>query len=66
MFGLIIVDIITNKSSIVDVFEYILIVWGISSVGRASGWQPEGHRFKSVILHFNSAHFGVAINLESP
>ena len=26
--------------------------WGISSVGRASGWQPEGHRFKSVILHW--------------
>ena len=25
---------------------------GISSVGRASGWQPEGHRFEPVILHF--------------
>jgi hypothetical protein len=26
--------------------------WGISSVGRASGWQPEGQGFKSPILHF--------------
>jgi hypothetical protein len=25
---------------------------GISSVGRASGWQPEGQGFKSPILHF--------------
>src|ERR1700722_6790375 len=24
---------------------------GISSVGRASGWQPEGQGFKSPILH---------------
>jgi hypothetical protein len=27
--------------------------WGISSVGRASGWQPEGQGFKSPILHFS-------------
>jgi hypothetical protein len=27
-------------------------VRGISSVGRASGWQPEGQGFKSPILHF--------------
>ena len=26
---------------------------GISSVGRASGWQPEGQGFESPILHFN-------------
>ena len=26
--------------------------WGISSVGRASGWQPEGQRFEPAILHF--------------
>ena len=26
---------------------------GISSVGRASGWQPEGQGFASPILHFN-------------
>ena len=25
---------------------------GISSVGRASGWQPEGQRFEPAILHF--------------
>ena len=25
--------------------------WGRSSVGRASPWQGEGHRFKSVRLH---------------
>ena len=24
---------------------------GISSVGRASGWQPEGQRFEPAILH---------------
>ena len=26
---------------------------GISSVGRASGWQPEGQGFEPPILHFN-------------
>lgn len=25
--------------------------WGISSVGRAFGWQPKGRRFEPVILH---------------
>ena len=30
--------------------------WGISSVGRASGWQPEGQGFKSPILHQHSCH----------
>ena len=25
--------------------------WGISSIGRASGWQPEGQGFESPILH---------------
>ena len=29
-----------------------LTMRGISSVGRASGWQPEGQGFKSPILHF--------------
>ena len=28
---------------------------GISSVGRASGWQPEGQGFKSPILHSSRA-----------
>ena len=27
------------------------VVWGCSSVGRASGLQPEGQRFKSAHLH---------------
>ena len=27
------------------------LFWGISSIGRASGWQPEGQGFKSPILH---------------
>src|SRR5487761_1465623 len=27
---------------------------GISSVGRASGWQPEGQGFKSPILHLTT------------
>lgn len=27
--------------------------WGISSVGRASGLQPEGQEFKSLMLHHN-------------
>jgi hypothetical protein len=29
-------------------------LWGISSVGRASGWQPEGHGFESLILHLKA------------
>ena len=29
---------------------------GISSVGRASGWQPEGQGFKSPILHQHSCY----------
>ncbi len=29
--------------------------WGISSVGRASGWQPEGQGFESPILHSKTA-----------
>ena len=35
------------------VFYSILhtVVWGCSSVGRASGLQPEGQRFKSAHLH---------------
>ena len=28
---------------------------GISSIGRASGWQPEGQGFESPILHFTPA-----------
>lgn len=30
---------------------------GISSVGRASGWQPEGQGFESPILHFFILHY---------
>ena len=30
--------------------------WGISSVGRASGWQPEGQGFESPILHSACVH----------
>lgn len=27
------------------------VLWGISSVGRAFGWQPKGQGFESPILH---------------
>ncbi len=28
------------------------VLRGISSVGRAFGWQPKGHRFEPGILHY--------------
>ncbi len=39
-------DVIITKKKIIS-----LLKWGISSVGRAFGWQPKGHRFEPVILH---------------
>ena len=41
------------------------IARGISSVGRASGWQPEGQGFESPILHSCSltAAIGCQISL---
>ena len=33
---------------------------GISSVGRASGWQPEGQGFESPILHSNLPTYKVS------
>jgi hypothetical protein len=27
-------------------------LWGISSAGRALGWQPRGQRFDPAMLHF--------------
>ncbi len=38
--------------------------WGISSIGRASGWQPEGQGFKSPILHSCPAIFSTRPHAE--
>ena len=32
-------------------YTYFYLDWGISSVGRATGWQPVGQRFEPAILH---------------
>lgn len=39
------------RSIVIDVRAIAIDVRGISSVGRAFGWQPKGHRFEPGILH---------------
>ncbi len=48
-----ILNSVAKKELTFIVFCSILhtVVWGCSSVGRASGLQPEGQRFKSAHLH---------------
>ena len=40
-----------GSSPIWVVFYYLIIFWGLSSAGRASALQAEGHRFDPYRLH---------------